>query len=73
MQIRSFGMSVNMSLLYIFGFILMKGFPEMTVLVGMDGTMFIFALVSFVGAIYVIFFVPETKGRTVEEIMAILA
>lgn len=72
MQIRSFGISLNMSLLYVFGFILMKIFPEMTALVGMDGAMFIFASVSFVGAIYVIFFVPETKGRSIDEIMAIL-
>lgn len=39
---------------------------------GMHGTLGIFSLVCFIGVIFVILFVPETKGRSFEAIMEML-
>jgi hypothetical protein len=45
--------------------------PVMNAL-GIHGTMFLFAIVSVLGCIVVIFFFPETKGKTFEEISDML-
>lgn len=61
-----------MSALWIFAFIMIKCFPLLTLSLGMHGSMFLFAGCSFSGAIFVIIFLPETKGKSFEEIMTIL-
>lgn len=39
---------------------------------GMDGTMMLYALVCFVGTLLIMLFIPETKGKSVEEIIELL-
>lgn len=41
-------------------------------LVGMHGTMFLFAFNSLVGALFIIIFLPETKGKSFDEIVDLL-
>lgn len=41
-------------------------------LVGMHGTMFLFAFNSLVGALFIIIFLPETKGKSFDEIVDFL-
>jgi hypothetical protein len=40
--------------------------------IGIDGTMLIFAAFSLVGGVLIQTTVPETKGKSVEEILTIL-
>jgi hypothetical protein len=38
----------------------------------MHGTMFLFAFNSLVGALFIIIFLPETKGKSFDEIVDLL-
>ncbi|KAH8325133.1 hypothetical protein KR074_002730, partial [Drosophila pseudoananassae] len=49
-------------------FIVTKTFQDMIDLLGTHGAFWVFAGVCFVGVFFVIFFVPETRGWTLEEI-----
>lgn len=60
------------STLYVYGFVLMKSFPILTATIGLDGTLFLFSGICLSGAIFVIIVMPETKGRSFDEIMKLL-
>lgn len=62
-----------MSCLWVFAFIMIKCFPLLTATFGMHGCMFLFAGFSVAGALFVIIVLPETKGKSFEEIMNLLA
>lgn len=47
-------------------------FPYISETLGMDGSMFMFASISLIGALFVIYFMPETKGLSFEEITELL-
>ncbi|KAK0090903.1 hypothetical protein PV325_000069 [Microctonus aethiopoides] len=49
-------------------FIVTKAFNDLIKIVGAEGTFWIFGGVCVVGLVFVIFFVPETRGRSLEEI-----
>lgn len=68
-KLKSFGSSFCMSLLWTFAFIMLKFLPLLSETFGMHGIMFIFAGCSLSGAIFVIIVLPETKGKSYEEIM----
>lgn len=61
-----------MSILWVFAFIMLKMFPVISNVLGMDGSMFLYASVSLSGALFIMFFMPETKGRSFEEIVELL-
>lgn len=65
-------MTALMSLMYALGFFLLKSFPLISALVGMHGCMYIFCGCTIAGALFVLFFLPETKGKSFDEIMKIL-
>lgn len=44
----------------------------MTVQLGIDGCMFLFAGILFAGTLFILFCVPETKGKSFDEIMRIM-
>lgn len=46
--------------------------PIFTDWLGMHGTVYMFASFSFGAALFVAIFLPETKGRTVEDVLASL-
>lgn len=46
--------------------------PIFTVTLGMHGTVFMFASLSFSAALFIAIFVPETKGKTIEALLASL-
>lgn len=58
--------------LWLFAFIMVKAFPLISEAVGMAGCWFIFAGVGFAGAVFVMAVLPETKGKSFEEIMEIM-
>ncbi|XP_011707581.1 PREDICTED: facilitated trehalose transporter Tret1-2 homolog isoform X2 [Wasmannia auropunctata] len=60
------GMTVAIG--YLFSAITIKTYPDMERLMGMHGVFLFFAIVSLVGAIFILLFLPETKGKTLHEI-----
>lgn len=46
--------------------------PIFTEWLGMHGTIFMFATFSFGAALFIAIFLPETKGKTVEALLASL-
>lgn len=71
-KIRGIGTSFCMSLLWIFAFIMLMCFPMLSAAMGMHGSLFLFAGVSFAGATFIILVLPETKGKSFKEIMQLL-
>lgn len=53
---------------YIFSFITVKAYPDMTKFMGKHGLFFFYAFFSLLGTFFVLFFLPETKGKTLKEI-----
>lgn len=71
-HVKDFGLSFSMTLLWTLSFILIKFLPALNELLNFHGSMFTFASVCVAGALFIFWFVPETKGRSYEEIMALL-
>ncbi|HZZ39592.1 MAG TPA: sugar porter family MFS transporter [Acidobacteriaceae bacterium] len=69
-RLRSAGVSAAVSALWISSFALTYSFPFMNRALGSAGTFFTYGAICAVGAVFVYIFVPETKGRTLEEIEA---
>ncbi|XP_003485020.1 facilitated trehalose transporter Tret1-2 homolog isoform X1 [Bombus impatiens] len=53
---------------YIFSSITVKTYPDMEVAMGRHGVFIFFTVLSFLGTLFVTFFLPETKGKTLSEI-----
>lgn len=53
---------------WIIGFIILKYFATLSLLIGMHSCILFFALSSFLGTLFVIYVMPETMGRSFEEI-----
>ena len=51
-------------------FMTLKLFPAMTLSIGFHGLFWIYAIFSLIGAAFGFFCIPETKGKTLEEIEA---
>jgi MFS transporter, SP family, xylose:H+ symportor len=67
-RLRSAGMSVAVSALWISSFALTYSFPFIDRALGSAGAFFTYSTICTAGAVFVWYFVPETKGRTLEEI-----
>ena len=52
---------------FLFAFVVLRFFMPTVELIGEDGVWFLFAVLTFLSIGFVYFFVPETKGKTVEE------
>jgi sugar porter (SP) family MFS transporter len=69
-RIRSYGVSASVSALWIASFLLTYTFPLLNKLEGTDGIFLIYGVICLLGFVFVGAFVPETKGRTLEQIGA---
>lgn len=58
-----------LSLMWIFEFTISGLYPIISLNIGMHATMFMFAVISIGGAVFVLLYIPETKGKSHEEIM----
>jgi len=67
-KIRGQAMSVATLVLWASCYIVSQTFPMLVDTIGNAKTFWIYALCSFAGLIFVVFVVPETKGKTLEEI-----
>ncbi|XP_017855053.2 facilitated trehalose transporter Tret1-like [Drosophila busckii] len=59
---------LEMSILFILASIIAFSFTYLSAYLGMGGLIFTFAAFSFIGAVFVLIFVPETKGKSIEDI-----
>lgn len=71
-QIRSYVYTFCLMLSWIFAFIISKYLDSTIELLGISGVMLIFSINSFCGAVFVLAFVPETKGKSFAEILQML-
>ena len=67
-RVRSQGVSAAVSALWIACFALTYTFPLLNAKLGMAGTFTGYGVICVLGFLLVVFFVPETKGRTLEQI-----
>ena len=67
-RIRSQGVSAAVSTLWLASFTLTYTFPMLNRSLGTDGVFFIYGVICILGCVLVIFFVPETRGCSLEEI-----
>lgn len=69
-KLKDFGVSFSMSLLWLLAFIMLKYLPFIIELLSFHGSMFLFASVCLIGALFIGQFVPETgNGKSHAEIM----
>ncbi len=69
-RIRSSGVSTAVSALWIASFLLTYTFPFLSQLEGTSGIFLTYGVICLLGSVFVAAFVPETKGRTLEQIGA---
>ena len=67
-RVRGLAVSVSVSALWVASFLLTLTFPILLRLLGPARTFWIYALVCLAGFLFVFWRVPETKGRTLEQI-----
>ena len=67
-RIRGAAMSVAVSALWIACFILTYTFPTLNAKLGPSGIFWLYAVICVAGFFYIFFKLPETKGKTLEEI-----
>ena len=72
-QVRGTAVSIAVSALWIACFVVTFTFPLLNSAIGLTGTFWLFAGVCFAGFLFVFKFVPETKGKSLEEIEKELA
>jgi MFS transporter, SP family, xylose:H+ symportor len=69
-RLRSLGVSAAVSALWISSFALTYSFPFINHALGNAGTFFCYGSICLAGGLFVFLMVPETKGRTLEQIEA---
>jgi len=69
-RIRSTGVSIAVSALWISSFALTYSFPYLNRSAGNGGSFFTYGIICLAGAVFVFFLAPETKGRTLEDVEA---
>lgn len=67
-EIKSMASSFAGAYNWLLAFIVTKCYEPLTKEIGADSTFYIFALISLIGTIFVISLVPETKGKSLEDI-----
>ena len=74
LQTRSIGMTISSTFLYLWTFIVTYNFNKMKEAMTYPGLMLgFYGGIAFVGFFYQIFFMPETKDKTLEEIDSIFS
>lgn len=71
-NLREFGLSFCNTLLSVSSFIVLKFMPFLCTVLGMHGMMYCFASVCIPTMLFVIFYAPETRSKSYDEIMASL-
>lgn len=69
-KLRGRAMAVSIFLLWLACFLVSQTFPMLLEALGASRTFWLYGGLSLLSLVFVLFFVPETKGRTLEEIEA---
>lgn len=67
-KIRSVGQGLIICSCFLGGFIVAKTFVDLIQSIQVSGTFFLYGALCFIGFAFTFFFVPETKGKSVQEI-----
>ncbi len=67
-DIKGFAVGTAMTLNWLSAFFVTKFFTNLVQLLGIGPTFWIFSIFNFLGALFIFFLIPETKGRTLSEI-----
>lgn len=67
-RIRAHGVSISVSALWAASFLLTYSFPALSAHLGSAGVFFAYGAMCFLGTVMILAMVPETKGRSLEEI-----
>ena len=67
-KVRGTAMSIATSAIWIFAYLADQFFPLMQTHLGSSGAFFVFAVMAALNFMFVLFFVPETKGYSLEQI-----
>jgi len=67
-KVRGRAMSIATTALWVVGYLGNQSFPLMQKHLGIDGTFWCFSAAAFLNLVCVLWLVPETKGRTLEDI-----
>jgi MFS transporter, SP family, xylose:H+ symportor len=67
-RIRASAVSVTVAMLWVASFVLTYTFPMLDRAVGVSGSFLVYGGICIAGAILVFFAVPETKGRSLEQL-----
>lgn len=68
-NLKDFGVSFCMSLLWLCAFATIKCLPLLIEVLGFHGNMFLFGGFCFCSALFITMVMPETKGKSYEQIM----
>lgn len=68
LRVRGLGAGITVSFAYFMSFIVIKLYPTMLETLGNELVFIFYGTVSFMGILFVHFILPETKGKTLEEI-----
>jgi SP family xylose:H+ symportor-like MFS transporter len=67
-RVRGLGVAISVSALWIASFILTYSFPAINRVLGSGGTFWLYSGICIAGFLFILKIVPETKGRTLEQI-----
>lgn len=71
-NLREVGVSVTNAVLSASSFLVLKFMPTLSKALGFYFTMYLFGVISIPCGLFIIFYVPETKGKSYQEIMKML-
>lgn len=71
-KIKDFGATMCITIIWFCAFLVVKFLPLLNETLDFHGTMFLFAGICLSSAIIIILFLPETKGKSYDEIMEML-
>lgn len=69
LQVKGLASGVTTALGYLFCFIAVKMFPSVHLALGNAGVFYFFGTMSLLATIFVFSFLPETRGKTLEEVL----
>jgi MFS family permease len=67
-RVRGITAGMTVCVAYFMSFIAIKSYPSLLLLIGNDMIFLLYAIVSLLGTLFVHFVLPETKGKTLQEI-----
>lgn len=71
--LKELGVSISNAVLSASAFLVLKLIPTLNAALGFYFTMYLFGVISIPCGVFIIFYVPETKGKSYEEIMKLLS